>query len=949
MSQHYQDVINAVKAFLPDTKIITPQDIEEQVDYALANPRFKDKDIERDLLITELKSQYTMVMDTFRIIELDDPERRVPWVAQKKLDNRDLWKFWSRYRDYLMYKKGFAPPVIEELDTLTDRILDGLYDPVANIGFDKKGLVVGQVQSGKTSNYTGLICKAADAGYNLIIVLSGTLNNLRSQTQLRIDEGFLGFDTQFQRAYDAGEHLIGVGKPKNTLPAHPLTNSSDSGDFNAKGGIPSFITNDPIIAVIKKNSSKLKSLYKWLHNHAQGDEGNKKIFGKTLLLVDDEADNASINTKKNPDERTAINDGIRKILGLFAKSGYVGYTATPFANIFIPADEGTDLFPRDFIVNIPPPPNYIGPEKIFGFDYYDDDNERPDNVLPLCFRIDDTDEAKRELAAWTPGAHKINDEIVEVYKKDSPPDELPPSLERAIRCFIITCAIRKLRGQNKAHNSMLVHIARLVKWQNQITGIVERVFNKYRNGITQEQASILDLLRETFAQDAEGYLSYPSVTELILESPLADIDAHMKVHIWEEVAPYLYEAVINMVVREINGGSKETLDYYEHAANGISVIAIGGDKLSRGLTLEGLSVSYFLRASKMYDTLMQMGRWFGYRNGYTDLCRLFTTGELNEWFCHITRATQELREEFDYMSEVAGASPNKFTLKVRSHPGVLQITASNKIRAGVPLMISWAGRLVESYELVKDQNTNRKNLEAVENLILKLKSASAPISKTGKTQVWYDVSPNEIISWLEQVKIFENLKAYNPENLIRFINTQTKRGALTRWRVALMSKTDAETNTTVAGYPVGNFVRNEATKNQEPGKFFIRKSHIIDKKHEAIDLTPPQIKAALDKTIELWEKEKKGKEPQSASGQVIRNHFRDKQNPLLLLYLIDAKKSTSAPESKEKLKWDTPLVGYAISFPGDSEALPVEFTANKTLLAYYNQDDNTLDYSDDED
>jgi hypothetical protein len=945
MNQHYQDVINAIKAFLPDSKIITPQDIEEQVDYALTNPRFKGKRIDRDLLIKELKSQYTMVMDTFRIIELDDPERRVPWVAQKKLD-RARWKFWNRYRDYLMYKKGFAPPVIDELDTLTDRTLDGLYDPDANVGFDKKGLVVGQVQSGKTSNYTGLICKAADAGYNLLIVLSGTLNNLRSQTQLRIDEGFLGFDTQSQRAYDKGEHVIGVGKPKNTLPAHSLTDSSDNGDFTAKGANVGFVTGDPIIAVIKKNSGVLRKLYKWLHNHAQGEDGSKKILSKTLLLIDDEADNASINTKKKPDERTAINAGIRDILGLFAKSAYVGYTATPFANIFIPADEGTDLFPRDFIINIPPPPNYIGPEKIFGFDYYDDD-ERPDTVLPLCFRIDDTNESKRELAAWTPGSHKVNGEIVEVYKKDTPPDELPPSLERAIRCFIITCAIRKLRGQNKAHNSMLVHIARLVKWHNQITGIVEHTFNKYRTGIDQNQPQILKLLRETFEQDAGSYLSYPTVTKRILASPLAGIDAHMQVHTWEDVAPFLWEAVVNMTVREINGGSKETLDYYENAANGISVIAVGGDKLSRGLTLEGLSVSYFLRASKMYDTLMQMGRWFGYRNGYTDLCRLFTTGELNEWFCHITRATQELREEFDYMSEVAGASPNKFTLKVRSHPGVLQITASNKIRSGVPLAISWAGRLVESYELIKDKEINRRNLDAIKRLVKNLKAVSEPVIKTGNTQVWYDVSPDEIITWLERIKIFENLKAYNPENLIRFINAQVKRGALMKWRVALTSKKDAHTQTDVAGYRIGNFVRNEATESQEQGKFFIRKSHIIDKKHEAIDLGSDQIKEALKKTIQLWEKEKKGKEPKSASGQVIRNHFRSKENPLLLLYLIDAVESTS--DSKERLDWDTPLIGYAISFPGDPDALPVEFTANNTLLPYYNQDDNTLDYSDEED
>ena len=170
------------------------------------------------------------------------------------------------------------------------------------------------------------------------------------------------------------------------------------------------------------------------------------------------------------------------------------------------------------------------------------------------------------------------------------------------------------------------------------------------------------------------------------------------------------------MVREINGGSADALNYFDHK-DGLSVIAVGGDKFSRGLTLEGLSVSYYLRASRMYDTLMQMGRWFGYRPGYVDLCRLFISRELNEWFCHITLASEQLRNEFDYMADVAGSTPDQYALRVRTHPGVLQISASNKIRRAVEVRVSWSGRLVESYELSLRRDIIQSNFEAASSLI----------------------------------------------------------------------------------------------------------------------------------------------------------------------------------------------------------------------------------------
>jgi hypothetical protein len=610
-----QQAIKTIRIFLPSTSSVTPQQIEDAVDQVLHIPSYAGLD--RDALVREVQSIYNIRVDDFRIIEA--AERRMPWINENK--GKITWNFWNRYREYLQYDKNYPDNVLTQLDKLTDRTLDGLFNPAITDGISKYGLVVGQVQSGKTSNYTGLICKAADSGYKLIIVLAGIHNNLRSQTQLRLDEGFLGFDTQHQRAFDQNGIKLGVGRISQNGIAHSLTSSLDNGDFTAGAasslGI-NFNTNEPIIAIVKKNSKVLERLVRWLTAQAiELPDGRKLIDNKSILMIDDEADNASINTNPDDDKSTKINSLIRDILRLFHKSGYVGYTATPFANIFIPIEED-QIFPRDFIINIPAATNYIGPDKVFGIRPLEED-EISDTVLPIVNRIND-------YQTLIPNGHKKNAPL---------PDELPESLKTAIKSFIITCAIRRLRGQENAHNSMLIHISRFINWQNHIKNLVEATFDFYRRGIEFKTPQIIEELRKVFEEDTEDYKSYKTVSQQILDTELRNIDTNTQVHEWEDVKQHLHEAASRIIVKEINGGSGDALNYFDHK-NGLSVIAIGGDKLSRGLTLEGLSVSYYLRASRMYDTLMQMGRWFGYRPGYVDLCRLFTSRELNEWFCHIT-------------------------------------------------------------------------------------------------------------------------------------------------------------------------------------------------------------------------------------------------------------------------------------------------------------------------
>jgi hypothetical protein len=923
-----KDPIKNIRQLLSDSSSYTREEIEDAVDEVLKMKYFINEN--REMLVRRIEELYTIRQDEFRSIE--KANENLPWLNEKRAELDFSNGFWGRYREYLEIEKNFAPEVINKLDRLTDSILDNLFDPSLKITINKKGLVVGQVQSGKTANYTGLVCKAADSGFKLIIIMAGIHNNLRSQTQLRIDESFLGFDTQHTRAFDQRSIQIGVGDPYFGSPivAHSLTSSIEKGDFtqgaaNALG--LNFNTSEPIVAVIKKNPHVLRRIHQWLAAQANEDnELGRVIRNKSLLLIDDEADNASINISNDPERQSSINGWITQILNLFGKNAYVGYTATPFANIFIPLDD-QNLFPRNFIKNIPAPSNYIGPEKVFGFSPLEED-EASNTVLPIVNRIND-------YSGFVPDRHKKDDQL---------PSSLPESLKRAIRCFIITCAIRRLRGQTTVHNSMLIHVSRFMRWQDHIAELVSNQFIYYRRGIDQNDAVILDELKSTFEEDDNGFKSYVSVSKQILDSELKNLDSQIQVHKWNDVLEHLNDAASRIEVKSIHGGSGEALDYFDHK-NGLSVIAVGGNKLSRGLTLEGLSISYYLRASRMYDTLMQMGRWFGYRGGYVDLCRLFTSRELNEWFCHITQASEELREEFDYMSDVAGSTPEQYALKVRTHPGVLQISATNKMRSAITVQISWAGRLVESYEFKKDISTIDNNLSNTQKFI-----SGLPANFVSKPNafVWYDIPAEQVINFFEGIQSVENLKKAEPRKIIQFITTQLRNGELTDWRVALMSKPNAKNNShfvvssnTVS---IGQWKRTEDDKNSSEQLYYLRKSHIISPSDEFVDFTDAEKLRAMELTNLHRKKEGDAMYP---NGQIVRNELRDPRKPLLIIYLLDPEESL---EKYPLPKGTNPFVGYAISFPKSNFNAPVSYAVNEELLDRFDVvEEDFEDYGDDED
>ena len=545
----------------------------------------------------------------------------------------------------------------------------------------------------------------------------------------------------------------------------------------------------------------------------------------------------------------------------------------------------------------------------------------------------------KDYEFFVPQGHKKDD--------DKPTfSDIPESLKTAVKCFIVTCAIRIARGQGTKHNSMLIHISRFQMWQNHIKELVEQLFNYYKHEIEASDLAILEEFRKVLENDTAIYKSYKTVTTEIQQSKFGDIDKNLTVHSWEEIKPLLFKAVQKVEVKSINGTSGDCLTYYENEKTGISVIAIGGDKLSRGLTLEGLSVSYFLRASKMYDTLMQMGRWFGYRPGYVDLCRLFTSEELNEWFRHITIASEELRGEFNYLAE-SGGTPENYALKVRTHPGCLQITSISKMRYTKQISVSWAGRLIETYQLPMDKGIKKRNLIATDNFI----SVLGTPEQKGNNYLWRNASPDDVCEYLSKFKVADSLKKVDLDMINSYIQDLVREGELTSWHVVLMNKKDnAESKHIFSnGLKIGCFDRNRADDTNWT-TYYIRKNHIVgNQKDEFIDLDEDLLYAALKRTKEV---KKNWEDKDYPAPEIVRQEFRPPANPLLLIYPLNPECANVKGRPAGTItyeKTDEPFIGFVISFPSSDTDIAISYTVNQvaefaeTETLFDNENDNVYD------
>lgn len=876
-----ENLIRMTSAGLAAEPSVTPDDVRRMIAQLRVIDMFRevsDQDAEHVARIIETHMNVTIGLGATVV----GHEHR-PWVSKARGEVE--WFYWGRYREMLQ-NAGWPGEVLAAMDRETDRILDGLADPREEGRWDRRGMVIGNVQSGKTANYIGLLSKAADAGYRVIIVIAGIHEMLRSQTQRRIDEGFLGWDTG-RGLRNPGQAVVGVGRLRaRRRPGSWTSTLNDFGIGVAGVNMPLRNLNEPVVFVVKKNYRILQTLVDFLRS--QGE------ISAPCLVIDDEADNASINIRYSKDEVSKINELIRTVLLRHPKSAFVAYTATPFANVFIDPDSdnemlGSDLFPKDFILTLDSPSNYFGADEVFG-----DIEEKSPRVLRY---IEDASEV-------IPPRHKKDLEIV----------RLPDSLKEAVRVFVLACAIRSTRGQQSEHMSMLVNVS-------VFKDVQRRLANMVFNYVTE----IRDAVRANVGRGPQASIRNGVIGELHAswEEQYADRCP------WPQLFPYLSDAIMRLDVVEVNSNSPEGLSYEEYDA-GRRVIAVGGYTLSRGLTLEGLVVSYFLRNSRMYDTLMQMARWFGYRPGYEDLCRVWMTESAAGWYAHIADSIEELREQVRIM-ETRRATPMDFGLMVRSHPDALMATSRSKMGSGEDRVLSLhlSREFIETPILHADRGVLVRNLQAAKKLAQRLRSQGKALETaerwpagTSAQHGGYlirDVHYGAIIEFLENFIVYERAAVIGSDPIVRYIQQRTDH-ELGSWDVLFPSVRPSEESprTDVLGAPIWMQSRT-ATSSDEDEFRLSTKFRVASRGVE---------KAGLDPAVALAA-EMAFKSTHESKNVPDRVYRAQRERPLLIVHLLAVRNPPAAVGDLS----DLPVAAWSISFPATQiEGEKIEYIVNTTWI-----------------
>lgn len=838
-------------------------------------------------------------------------------------------EFWTRYKNYLIDKKHFSPSVVSTLgdDTLDQKLMKYILNPKATYPAPalKRGLIIGDVQSGKTSTYIGYICKAADAGYRVFILLTGTIESLRRQTQERVEEGFIGIDMS---ASTTGGKRVGVGEDNKPIRAMALT--SRNGDFTGNSNKIAVALNekDAVVFVIKKQKNVLSKLKDWLVSlNADPITGKIDI---PMLMIDDEADNASINTSKSKEDPTTINKLIRELASVFTKANYVGFTATPFANVFIDPEttekmETQDLFPEDFIVALPVPSNYIGPNKIFASD----------------------GEFHSQLRYITDAGREEGDGYSFYFKhKKEWEGDLPESLTDAIYTFYLANAIRDLRGDVKEHRSMLINISRFVKVQKFIKKEVEEGIH------TRAYTSI----KYNLSHDFDESMKDP-VLKRIYDNWLREYSSLE--YNWDDIVDVLFTSIERIQIKVVNSSkSSEKLQYPQNES--LRVIAIGGLALSRGLTLEGLVVSYFYRNTCTYDVLMQMGRWFGYRKNYEDIFRIWTHEASARWYAEIAKATDLLKSDMDNMHDLK-RKPRDFGIRVRNDCDELSITARNKMRNAVNECeySSYFGGIVETPYLEFDTDVQKHNFHETEKLVDCLVKNGFGFERTEAGRGHYIIQkvPKAIIvDYIRQLKISKYSSDFSTQQISRFLEG-TPDSSIDFFDLAFMEgkPTDnKEQSVELSGRVIPKVHREHCTINYETRRLGIGQRGKLggpgDGTIGIVDYGGSSAEEILNEAKRLYRvhyEQVKGVEFSEGRTYPSETWFRyvEKRRPLLLVYMMDVYADDGQQSRMDEFRQEmggVPVTGFALGLPKNenviSGAETTMYKANK-IYNWFEQDD----------
>ncbi len=726
-------------------------DSEETLDEIIENviakygPKLKLTDEEIQRIISLSKYNNLSKQDDGQMLKKD--YSHVEWYTDYCNEGEHDDTFWNRYRDFIKDEIGISSVNKLDFNTLKD-LMNEIGDPRSQADFYRRGLIIGDVQSGKTSTYIGLICKAADAGYKVIILLTGVTENLRVQTQERVEEGFVGFSSSED---ENKSKRIGVGNDGRPLLVTTMTSRED--DFVGKKDkiMTSIENNKVVLCVVKKNTTVLGKIIKWLRDTNLDEKIGKVPY--PMLLIDDEADNASINTHVPEEDPTAVNNGIRELLNLFNHKTYVGFTATPYANIFIDPDVPDELFPEDFIYVLEAPDKYIGAEKIF---YKEGEYYKSLNIIK--------DAGMNEEDGFSFYAR---------HKKDWK-GTLPGSLTDAIYAYIIANVIRDIRGDIDEPRGMIINISRFKNVHKYIKTCVEDIFNK-----------VYSKIKYDLSDDETEIKKIPELNKLheIWQKQYGNLN-----YSWSDISEQLLDSCEKIQIMVINSTKEsDKLDYNKNPD--LRVIAIGGLTLSRGITIKGLMISYFFRNTATYDVLMQMGRWFGYRFGYEDLFRIWIGKKSVEWYAEISESTYLLKKDVGKMRDLK-KTPRDFQLRIRNDSNELKITARNKMRSAQDSVeyISFYGSFLETHYLLSNYEKNQKNWQSVLSLIDSEKTnGNKLVQESSGKSCWFlkDLSREKICSLLDSFSVSSSNEKLDMHALHKFIE-ESDSPILNKWQIGII-------------------------------------------------------------------------------------------------------------------------------------------------------------------
>jgi hypothetical protein len=776
---------------------------------------------------------------------MSDLTRQTSWYEGPKATD----KYWPIVRDRLA--DTLRSEALDSVDKASSKILSVMRPP-GIVEFSTRGLVLGYVQSGKTTSFISVIAKAADRGYRVFIVLSGITDNLRSQTQSRVDD-LLRSDSQSW---------------------YQLT-TSDSDFAESPDNAATLLASPDIrfIAVVKKNPARLRKLRDWLKG-----AGRTILAGAPILLIDDEADQASIDVSSAVGRTSRINGLLKQILEQ-PKAAYVAYTATPFANLLIDPNVPGDLYPADFIVPLPESDDYFGAKRMFGT------SERLTEDQPISDGMD----VFRSVALEEADVVRPPKGRGAVYSWDP---AVGPALGESLRWFLLSTAARRIRGKGNPHATMLVHTSMLAEAHKRLAAAVET-----------ELRRISELLLN---QDELEWSRFRSLYNAETLRVGAEEFGHSPVP-FDHLTGKLTETADETKVIIDNYLSQDRLIYKKDQPS--TTVVVGGNTLSRGLTLEGLTSSYFVRSASAYDTLLQMGRWFGYRHGYEDLCRVWMTEELHGWFRDLSLVEAEIRSEI-VKYELEAISPSDVAVRIRTHPD-MSITAAAKMRNAVTAEMSFSATRPQTI-LFESQNYGwlSDNLEAVRWL-----SENAAV--TGRIERTYPsgrrgfagLDASDILTFLTKYHFHQDSTTLRRNYLSDYIHKENSAEALLKWNVVFMENPNAEGRTVDLGL----------TSGLAP----LQRSRLVGSKDGVANLKA--IASTMDRASDLELDPREVRRQALLSGSAITDaallQIRQRELPdrgLLCIYPID-KDSVPTRPSEKNLRTDLDavddLVGLTFFFP----------------------------------